>query len=120
MVARAFLRAALQTWALDGFGEVTEVLTTELVSNVVRHAGGPMTLRARLQPTSIRVEVDDTSSERPVLRNRGQLAEHGRGLQLLDALASKWGVTDLGDDGKTVWFELEVPRGTTGGERSLP
>src|SRR5438552_15282079 len=35
-MARAFLREALKTWNLDGLGEVTEVLTTELVTNVVR------------------------------------------------------------------------------------
>ncbi len=38
---RAFLRAALQTWELDGFGAVTELLSDELATNVVRHVGVP-------------------------------------------------------------------------------
>ena len=44
--ARAFLRATLKTWALNGLGEVTELLTSELVSNVVRHVGSNIILRA--------------------------------------------------------------------------
>jgi anti-sigma regulatory factor (Ser/Thr protein kinase) len=106
--ARGFLRAALQTWELDGFGEVTEVLTSELVSNVVRHVGAPMTVRALRQPSTIRVEVDDSSGEPPVVQHPEPLDEHGRGLLLVDSLASEWGVTQHGEEGKTVWFEIDV------------
>jgi anti-sigma regulatory factor (Ser/Thr protein kinase) len=111
--ARAFLRAALQTWQLDGFGEVTEVLTSELVNNVVRHVGSPMTLRALRQPSSIRVEVDDPSSEAPVAQQPQPLDENGRGIFLVAALSKQWGVTQRGDDGKTVWFEIDVTTATT-------
>jgi anti-sigma regulatory factor (Ser/Thr protein kinase) len=105
--ARTFLREALQTWALDGFGDVTELLTCELVSNVVRHAGTPMTLRVTRYPSAIRVEVDDESPHPPVLTNRGPMAEGGRGLVLIDGLATDWG-SDARGDGKTVWFVLET------------
>jgi anti-sigma regulatory factor (Ser/Thr protein kinase) len=110
--ARTFLRSALQTWKLDGLGEVTEVLTSELVTNVVRHVGAPMTLRALLQPSSIRVEVDDSSGEAPVPRHPRPLDEHGRGLVLVAALASQWGFTPRADGGKTVWFEIDVTTAT--------
>jgi anti-sigma regulatory factor (Ser/Thr protein kinase) len=110
--ARGFLRAALQTWQLDGFGEVTEVLTTELVGNAVRHVGKPMTLRALRQPSSIRVEVDDPSPAPPITQLPSPLDESGRGLFLIAALASQWGFEEHHDDGKTVWFEIDVTTAT--------
>jgi anti-sigma regulatory factor (Ser/Thr protein kinase) len=109
---RGFLRAALQTWELDGFGNVTELLSDELVSNVVRHVGSPMTVRVLRKPSSIRVEVDDPSPDPPVIRRQDLLDEHGRGILLLDALASQWGVIQHDDDGKTVWFEIDVTTAT--------
>jgi anti-sigma regulatory factor (Ser/Thr protein kinase) len=112
--ARAFLRAALGTWQLDGFGEVTELLTSELVANVVRHVGAPMTLRAQFDASAsrIRVEVDDPSMEPPVLHHPEPDEDHGRGILFVDALADAWG-TDIRGGGKTVWFELDVSTATS-------
>jgi anti-sigma regulatory factor (Ser/Thr protein kinase) len=104
--ARAFLREALRTWALDGLGEVVELLTGELVSNVVRHVDAPMTVRAIVGPSCVRVEVIDPSPDPPVAPQVDLLAQRGRGLMLLDALASRWG-TELTSSGKTVWFEVD-------------
>jgi hypothetical protein len=117
--ARAFLREALQTWNLDAFGEVTEVLTDELVANVVRHVDAPMTVRAYRRSASIRVEVDDPSNDPPVPQHPDPLDEHSRGLLLIDNLASQWGFTQHGDDGKTVWFEIDLTTGTEEAHRSL-
>lgn len=105
--ARAFLRSALQTWELDGFGAVTELLTDELVANVVHHVGSPMTVRASVEGAALRIEVDDPSTEMPKLRSPGPHEAHGRGILLVDALATQWG-TDIHDHGKTVWFEIDV------------
>jgi hypothetical protein len=112
--ARAFLRATLGTWQLDGFGEVTELLTSELVSNVVRHVGAPMTLRARFDTSAarIRVEVDDPSTDSPVLRHPEPNEDGGRGILFIDTLADAWG-TDIRAGGKTVWFELDVSSATS-------
>jgi anti-sigma regulatory factor (Ser/Thr protein kinase) len=107
MAARAFLRSTLQTWKLDGLGEVTELLTNELVSNVVRHVGTGMRLRAIRHPGAIRVEVDDPSTRRPTVRESGPNDDRGRGLLLVEGLSDRWG-TDLRNDGKTVWFEIDV------------
>jgi len=115
-----FLRDALETWALDGFGAVTEVLADELVANVVRHVHAPMTFRACRLPGSIRVEVDDPSSDPPVQREPDPLSESGRGLLLLSALADEWGVTHYRDDGKTVWFEIDVATATDEVHRRSP
>src|SRR5436190_15595361 len=105
--ARAFLRAALQTWELDGLGEVTELLTSELVSNIVRHVGSAMTVRALRQPSRIRLEVDDPNPEPPVLKRPEPRDPRGRGILLVDTLADNWG-TEVSDDGKTVWFEIDA------------
>jgi anti-sigma regulatory factor (Ser/Thr protein kinase) len=106
-LARAFLRSALQTWKLDGFGEVTELLVSELVANVVTHVAAPMTLRVARGPSTIRVEIDDPSTEIPVVRHPGAAEEHGRGVLLVDQLSDSWGVEPRAN-GKTVWFELGV------------
>jgi anti-sigma regulatory factor (Ser/Thr protein kinase) len=105
--ARAFLRATLRTWQLDGFGMVTELLTDELVSNVVRHVGCPVTLRATSEGAMLRIEVSDRSTEPPVLQHPDPYEARGRGILLVDSLATQWG-TEIRDDGKTVWFELDV------------
>ena len=109
--ARAFLRAALQTWQLDGFGQVTELLTDELVANVVRHVGSPLTLRASTEGATLRIEVDDPSTEPPVLRHPDVHEDRGRGILLVDALATQWG-SEIHSDGKTVWFEIDVTTAT--------
>lgn len=106
-LARAFLRSALETWRLDGFGDVTELLVSELVANVVTHVGTPMTLRVQRGPGTMRVEIDDPSSDAPVVRHPDTAEEHGRGVLLVDQLADTWGVHQRAD-GKTVWFELDV------------
>ena len=110
-LARAFLRSGLQTWKLDGFGEITELLTAELVSNVVRHVHAPMTLRVIRQAGRVRVEVDDPSVEPPELQHPDDQTMRGRGIFLVDALATDWG-TNVHANGKTVWFEIDVTTAT--------
>ena len=110
-MARAFLRSALQTWALDGFGDVTELLVTELVANVVTHVDAPMTVRAHRTESAVRVEIEDPREEVPVLRHPDAAEEHGRGVLLVDQLSNAWGV-DVHPGGKTVWFELDVSTAT--------
>lgn len=103
--ARQFVRETLRDWGLDDVDQIAELLTDELVGNVVRHVGSPMAVRAAHHVASIRIEVDDASAEPPVLRHPDQFDEHGRGILFVETLATDWGV-DLHDDGKTIWFEL--------------
>lgn len=105
--ARRFLRKEMQTWALDGLGDLIELLTCELVTNVVRHVGSPMVVRVCHDASTVRVEVDDDSAEPPVLVQPRTFSDHGRGLMLVNALASEWGTRGT-DTGKTVWFELDA------------
>jgi anti-sigma regulatory factor (Ser/Thr protein kinase) len=105
--AREFLRDVLRIWCLERVGDVAELLTDELVANVVRHVGAPMQVRAVRGPSAIRVEVDDPSTEVPARQDPEPTDDHGRGMVLVESLASAWGVA-VRSDGKTVWFEIDL------------
>jgi anti-sigma regulatory factor (Ser/Thr protein kinase) len=108
-VARRFLREELGTMDADGAGAIAELLISELVSNVVRHVGSPMTVRVSRSGSAMRVEVDDESHDAPVVIHPGDAVQSGRGLLLVDALATDWGSFER-ETGKTVWFVLDVER----------
>jgi anti-sigma regulatory factor (Ser/Thr protein kinase) len=106
--ARAFLRASLATEHVEEFGEVSELLTTELVTNAVQHGHSAPTVRLSVDAERLRVEVDDASTGVPVVRPRDPTRGSGNGLSFVALLSTHWGV-DLHHDGKTVWFELVRP-----------
>jgi len=85
--------------------DVSELLVSELVTNAVVHAHGPVELRVWAVPDLVRVEVRDGSRSAPRIRDYGPESTTGRGVRMLDNLASSWGV-ELGSSGKIVWFEL--------------
>jgi anti-sigma regulatory factor (Ser/Thr protein kinase) len=83
------------------------VLTSELVSNAVRHGRGDIELRIHADTDTVRVEVSDGNDEPPRPSAEQGLAENGRGLLIVAALATAWGTRPRPDGfGKTVWFEL--------------
>lgn len=83
-----------------------ELLTSELVTNLVVHVGAPGELVVRMQGDNVRIEVTDHRAGVPVLPGRPATATGGRGLAIVDAVSDAWGVDRRTDDGKTVWFEL--------------
>jgi anti-sigma regulatory factor (Ser/Thr protein kinase) len=87
--------------------EVVLLLTSELVTNAVRHGAGPVGLHVVWGDGAVRVEVADQSPERPVVRAVDRDALNGRGLILVDGLSTGWGVL-AGRPGKTVWFTLDA------------
>ena len=103
--ARRLLRTAL-----EGVGDTpvdaAELLLSEVVTNAFVHAGGVVKVHVRASPAGVRVEVEDRSSHHPVRRWFAATAGTGRGLQLLDELADRWGSHPRSDGGKVVWFEL--------------
>jgi anti-sigma regulatory factor (Ser/Thr protein kinase) len=111
-LVRGFLRSSLETWKLDGLGEITELLASELVANAVVHVGCPMTVRISRRDDVIRVEVQDESQQLPSIRTPDPTNERGRGVFLVDALATDWGAEVHPDDGKSVWFELDTSTAT--------
>ncbi len=87
--------------------EVAVLLVSELVTNAILHASGPLELRARPLDEGLRIEVLDAAPEAPTLRTDVDLTDiGGRGLQLVDVLADRWGWSES-DAGKVVWFELD-------------
>lgn len=85
------------------------LLTSELVTNAVRHGDGEITCRLWPGPEVLRLEVTDASPAQPETVERGLAAESGRGLQIVECVASRWGATTAGHStGKTVWFELDT------------
>ncbi|WP_269287643.1 MULTISPECIES: ATP-binding protein [Streptomyces] len=103
--ARSALRQVLRQWGMEHFTDTAELLVSELVTNAVRYAPGPIHLTAR-GGHALRCHIDDGSRLLPRLHNARPDDEFGRGLALVDQLASDWGV-DLTDCGKSVWFELK-------------
>lgn len=83
------------------------LMLSELVTNAVYHGVEPLVLRVDGTPERIRVEVDDASSEPPVLRPIDPHRLGGMGMRIVDDLSDRWGCTPTGF-GKTVWFELSV------------
>jgi anti-sigma regulatory factor (Ser/Thr protein kinase) len=126
--ARRFVRDTLQTWAVTGAadwpGLVDDavLLTSELVTNAVVHAGTPVQVTCRLVEGAVEVVVRDGHPGRlvPEAPEREALPSErtgGRGLLLPAALASAWGVA-YGRASKVVWFRLALDgaNGELGGE----
>ncbi|WAX78147.1 ATP-binding protein [Streptomyces sp. KMM 9044] len=110
--ARSTVRAQLHGWGLGCIDDQAALLVSELVTNALRHATGPIDVRL-LRPSGLdrvlRVEVSDPLPDLPHERDARPEDEGGRGLQLLTRTARRWGTRPDGM-GKTVWFELTVPK----------
>jgi anti-sigma regulatory factor (Ser/Thr protein kinase) len=88
--------------------DTAQLLVSEVVTNAVRHGRGPVELRTGLTPSHLWVEVEDHGPGRPRQEAPEASEDRGRGLSIVDALASAWGTGPApSDDGKTVWFELQ-------------
>ncbi|MCX4819109.1 SpoIIE family protein phosphatase [Streptomyces sp. NBC_01142] len=102
--ARRLARRALVRWGLEELSDSVELLVSEVVTNAVRYAERPVTLRL-LRTDVLRCEVGDDSPQLPRQRRARDTDEGGRGLFLVNRLARRWGATRL-STGKVVWFEL--------------
>lgn len=105
--ARRFARRALARWGLEELEDSLELLVSEVVTNAVRYAERPVTLRL-LRTDVLRCEVGDDSPQLPRQRRARDDDEGGRGLFLVNRMARRWGATRL-SSGKVVWFELALP-----------
>lgn len=105
--SRAFVQATLAAWKLAPLVDTAVLLTSELATNVVLHARTPFRLSILLEEC-LTIEVSDGSAGPPVVTDSAPTAERGRGLQVVSALADRWG-TRQEERGKTVWFTLDLP-----------
>ncbi len=104
--ARQFIAAQLDDLAAADLVDTIILSVSELVTNAILHARGDIVLAVDLEPGKVRIEVTDESSQLPVQRGGVEEATSGRGLELVDALASSWGVEPMEGDGKQVWCEV--------------
>ena len=105
--ARTLTRERLEESCSRDTLETVALLVTELVTNAILHARTPLQLTLELRPGCVRIAVEDESNEQPAVRHYESDAVTGRGLALVEQLASSWGV-DVTPSGKVVWCEVPV------------
>ncbi|MFE0132308.1 SpoIIE family protein phosphatase [Streptomyces sp. NPDC059037] len=105
--ARSLAGRQLTEWGLDELLFTTELIVSELVTNAIRHATGPITLRL-IRQSALICEVSDTGSSAPRLRHARTTDEGGRGLFIVAQLTRRWG-TRYTSTGKIIWTEQTVP-----------
>jgi phosphoserine phosphatase RsbU/P len=107
-LARGFVRRVLGDAGVDRLTtEDAALLATELVTNSVIHASTPITLDVVVSEGAVRVGVTDASDTEPVLREQDREATTGRGLHLVDSVATEWSVV-YAENSKTVQFSLDT------------
>lgn len=89
--------------------QVLELLTSELLANAVLHGPGDESIGLRLRYCNDRVEiaVTDRATAPPVVVHAEPTAPSGRGMAIVEAMSSRWGVEQV-SQGKSVWFELDL------------
>ena len=85
-----------------------QLLTSELVTNALRHGTGAIEMCMTVELKTVRVEVTDESPQPPRIMHPTAQSAGGRGVLLVEALASSWGTTQHPGNGKAVWFALRT------------
>jgi anti-sigma regulatory factor (Ser/Thr protein kinase) len=90
--------------------EITLLLTSEVVTNAITHGHGPVRMSLDCDERRLRVEVEDHGPGRPQPARSNVMADSGRGLILLESLATEWGSSPASDSGagKRVWFAMRT------------
>jgi anti-sigma regulatory factor (Ser/Thr protein kinase) len=105
--ARRFVRDVLMSRRVaDRVVTTVELLTSEVVTNAIVHARSGTQLAVEVTDGSVRVAVRDDSGHPPVRHLHSVDDERGRGVVIIDELASAWGVEQERNGGKRVWFEV--------------
>lgn len=105
-VARRWVVATCARWGCERELDQIMLVVSELVTNAVVHARSSCTLRLSRRGDSVRVDVVDGGEGSPDLHRPDESAENGRGLYLISAMSSAWGVEPMTSGGKSVWAEL--------------
>ncbi len=123
--ARSFVRDTLQGWGFADIVDDAVVLTSELVTNAVVHAGTSADVLCLRSDDGVRIEVADRYPEREIPLQAAAInmgspdREGGRGLQLCAALSGRWGV-EYTPTHKQVWFQLDLPERAVGTRTAGP
>ena len=89
-----------------GLVDLASLLVSELVGNAVLHATPPATLTCTCRDHGLRLEVTDSSPAPPSMGQAALSDTGGRGMRLVAALSSRWGV-EMTPQGKLVWVEID-------------
>ncbi len=107
--ARRFVREKIEDWGLDTLLDDALLVVSELAANAITHADSPCRIRLSRNSSALRIDVVDTGVGTPEPQPASFTEEHGRGLHLVSALTSAWGLDHAPDGGKQVWAELALP-----------
>jgi anti-sigma regulatory factor (Ser/Thr protein kinase) len=108
--ARLHTRQVLQEWGLSAFSENAGLLVSELVTNAIQASppAQPVRLWLSCDRSQLLIQVQDTSLYPPAHHSAGNDDESGRGLQIVEAISTKWGwYTKQDHSEKTVWALIE-------------
>lgn len=107
-LARRFVTARLQHWGYSDLAADAEIVTSELVTNVVRHLEAPLVVEVMDLGDSILIAVVDPGPELPAISPPEPTSPGGRGLSIVHELAAAWGAERTPENGKVVWVRLSV------------
>jgi anti-sigma regulatory factor (Ser/Thr protein kinase) len=105
--ARTLATSQLTAWGLEELAFSTELVVSELVTNAIRHASGPVHLRL-IRDRTLLCEVSDGGHTSPHLRYSASDDEGGRGLFIVAQMVQRWGTRYM-PSGKTIWTEQAFP-----------
>jgi hypothetical protein len=103
--ARRFVTDVLRRWRLDELVDPARLIVTELATNAVVHARSGFTVSLNHEGPVVRIAVGDGAASVPQRAPGGACGSRGRGIPIIEAMASRWGHLAL-DRGKLVWAEL--------------
>ncbi|WP_435744297.1 response regulator [Nocardioides sp. SYSU DS0663] len=104
--ARTFALEHIARWDLGRHEHDVALIVTELAANAVTHAASPFEVRLRSGGAQLRVEVRDESPRTPEPQPFSETRESGRGMLLVSALSTAWGIEPIPGAGKVTWAEI--------------
>jgi two-component sensor histidine kinase len=105
--ARRVVREIIGSLVPVDVAHTAELLVSELVTNAITHGTGTVRLVIDCANHCLSVTVSDDEPAGPELQPERLMADGGRGLRMIESLASAWGVKPHeGGPGKDVWFRL--------------
>lgn len=108
--ARRFATSTLAAWGLELLRDRVELAVSEMTTNAILHARSRFTVELTRGPDRVQLKVADAgasmaSESQPMAE---ESATGGRGIPLVNAIASRWGI-DLAESGKTIWADFDFP-----------
>jgi anti-sigma regulatory factor (Ser/Thr protein kinase) len=104
--ARRFVESVLVAAGLVGLADTAKLLVSELVANAVLHTGTPLEVVVTVDAEGARLEVHDGSPHLPTRKHYSTMSGTGRGLVLVDRMATDWGA-EATTGGKVVWCRID-------------